>query len=127
MTKLSDLDLDALRRAVAWGHGFQQRNPQIKVFPDPMPAEGTQAWLELAKHLASNAQSHHLGLKPWQQCPLDVEATGGFATNADEIALCERMRALNISLYEPDPPSAIANATHAQGRRKATRSARVRK
>jgi hypothetical protein len=107
--KLSDLDLDALRRALAWGVGLQQRNPQIKVFPDPMPTEGTPEWLKLAEHLASNAQSHSLGLKPWQSPPLDVEATG-CANNDDEIALVQTMLDLGISIYEPDPPTAIADA-----------------
>ena len=39
----SDLDLDALRRALDWGHAFQRREPQLKLFPDVMPAEGTPA------------------------------------------------------------------------------------
>jgi hypothetical protein len=30
---ISDRDLDALRRAVAWGHAFQKREPQIRLFP----------------------------------------------------------------------------------------------
>jgi hypothetical protein len=109
MTTISDLDLDALRRALAWGVGFQQRNPQLKVFPEPMPKEGSPAWLKLAEHLASNAQSHSLGLKPWQSPPLDVEVTG-CANNDDEIALCQHMRDLGISRYEPDPPTAISEA-----------------
>jgi hypothetical protein len=108
MTSLSDRDLDALRRAMAWGYGFQKREPQLKLFPDVMPEEGTPKWLALARHLASLAQSHHLGLKPWQTAPIDI--TDGAAANADEIALCQRMRDLNISIFEPDVPAAIDNA-----------------
>jgi hypothetical protein len=109
MTELTERDLDALRRALTWGVGFQARNPQIKVFPDPMPEEGTPEWLKLAEHLASNAQSHHLGMKPWESPPVVVEATG-CAGSDDEIALCQHMRDLGISRFEPDPPSAISNA-----------------
>jgi hypothetical protein len=108
--KLSDRDLDALRRALIWGRGYQQRNPQLKLFPDPMPAEGSQAWLELAEYMAGRAQAHHLGLKPWQCGPLDIEATG-FANNADERALWQTLHDLGISIYEPDPAAALDNAT----------------
>jgi hypothetical protein len=119
MTKLSELDLDALRRAIAWGHGFQQRNPQIVVFPATMPTEGTPEWLELAQHLASNAQSHHLGLRPWQTPPIHADNH----CKPEEIALLETMISLNISRYEPDPPAAIDAATLRPG---ATRGRRQR-
>jgi hypothetical protein len=71
--KLSELDLDALRRAIAWGRGFQQRNPQLRIFPDVLPMEGSAPWLELARYLASHAQTHHLGLRPWEVPPIDVD------------------------------------------------------
>ena len=124
---ISEIDLDALRRAVAWGHAFQKREPQIKLFPEEMPTEGTHAWLELALHLAALAQSYNLGLKPWQVAPIDVD-DAAFA-NPDEIALRRRLRDLNISIYEPDVPTAIANATHRHdqraSRRKVPRRAKV--
>jgi hypothetical protein len=107
--KPSDHDLDALRRALLWGVGHQQRNPQIVVFPDPMPEEGSAAWLRLAERLVSNAQSFHLGLKPWQSPPLDVELTD-CAGSEDEARLVQTMHDLNVSIYEPDPPTAIAAA-----------------
>jgi hypothetical protein len=110
---ISDLDLDALRRALLWGHAFQRREPQLKLFPDPMPAEGTPAWLKLAQYFASLAQSYHLGLRPWQTPPIDVDDH----CKPEEIALRQTMRDLNISVYEPDVPTAIANATHRASRR----------
>jgi hypothetical protein len=126
MTNLSELDLDALRRALLWGVGFQTRNPQLVVFPNGMPKEGSPEWLTLAKHLASIAQSHHLGLKPWQSGPLDVAETG--ANHPDEIALVKTMHDLGISIYEPDVPAAIDAAIErrdvARVRRQAKRRAR---
>jgi hypothetical protein len=122
MTELSDRDLDALRRALVWGVDLQKRNPQLVVFPDPMPEEGSAAWLKLAEYLVSNAQSFHLGLKPWQSPPLDVELTG-CAGSEDEATLVQTMHDLNISIYEPNPPSAIAaaleqrDATHTRPRK----------
>jgi hypothetical protein len=114
-TMISDLDLDAMRRAIDWGRAFQMHEPQIRLFPDPMPAEGSPAWLDLAERLASIAQTHTLGLKPWQSPPIDVDATG-FANSPEEIELCRRVRDLGISIFEPDPATAIAEATHQRHR-----------
>jgi hypothetical protein len=87
-----------------------------------MPKEGSPEWLGLGKHLVSIAQSHHLGLRPWQSPPLVVAETG--ANTQDEYALCQTMRDLNISICEPDPPSAIDAAMQ---RRDATRMRRQAK
>ena len=126
---ISDLDLDALRRAVVWGAAFQKREPQLKIFPEVMPVEGTAEWIALARQLAEIAQSHALGLRPWQCAPIDVDDDavahpGVYGCRPDEIALRRTMRELNISVCEPDPASAIANAeagADARPRRKARR------
>jgi hypothetical protein len=120
---ISDRDLDALRRALVWGRAFQKREPQLKIFPEVMPAEGTPEWFALARYLAALAQSYNLGLKPWQLAPIDIDESG-FA-NADERALCQTMRDLNISIYEPDVPTAIADATHQRAHAAPTRRARL--
>jgi hypothetical protein len=113
VTPLTDRDLDALRRAVEWGKGYQRREPQIIVFPTPMPDEGTPEWIELATGLAATAQFFTLGLKPWQTEPLYVHDDGviddtGWGRRSDEVALRRRMLALGISIYEPDVPAALA-------------------
>jgi hypothetical protein len=110
-------DLDALMRAVEWGKGYQLREPQIVVFPTPMPDEGTPEWFELATRLAATAQYHTLGLKPWQTEPANVHDDcvtdpGGWGSRPDEVALRRKMIALGISIYEPDPAAAIAKAGH---------------
>jgi hypothetical protein len=112
-TTISECDLDAMRRTLDWARDYQTREPQIRLFPDPMPAEGTQEWLDLAERLASIAQSHNLGLRPWESPPIDIDASG-FANSPEEIELCQRVRDLGISIFEPDPATAIANATHAR-------------
>lgn len=112
---ISDRDRDALRRALLWGERFRKREPQIKVLPAVMPAEGTAAWLALGERLAAQAQAYSLGLPPWR-CPPVVVADDAVADpdcygrKPDEIALRQTLRALNISVFEPDVPGAIASA-----------------
>jgi hypothetical protein len=115
--QLTNDDVAALRRAVAWGKGFARREPQLVVFPTPMPDEGTPDWIELAQRLAAEAQYTTLGLKPWQTEPVHVVDNGhvdpsGWANRPDEVALRRKMLALGISLFEPDVPAAIARAEH---------------
>jgi hypothetical protein len=116
---ITERDLDALHRAMDWGEHQQKREPQIKLFPEEPPLQGTPAWFALAKHLAALAQTHTLALRPWQCEPVDVEDDAVADPNVygcrpDEIALRRKMRALNISVFEPRPPAAIADAENAQ-------------
>jgi hypothetical protein len=112
MPELTERDLDALRRAMKWGVGFQAREPQLRVFPDVMPAEGTEEWIKLAMHLVHSAQVSSLGLMPWQVPPCDADdvAHGGWGGKPDEVELRQKMIRLGISVLEPDPPAAIAKA-----------------
>jgi hypothetical protein len=110
-TTINERDLDALRRAVLWARDFQLREPQIRVIPDVMPEELSSEWFELTERLVAVAQSHNLGLRPWQSPPIDVAASG-FANQPEEIELVRRMIDLGISAYEPYPATAIASATH---------------
>jgi hypothetical protein len=114
---ISERDLDALRRALLWGEAFQKRESQLKLFPETMPAEGTPAWLALAERLAALAQSHNLGLRPWQCPPIDVDDDAvadltGWACKPEEIALRQKMRDFGILKFEPDPAAAIATAAY---------------
>jgi hypothetical protein len=118
---ISDLDLDALRRALLWGSAFQKREPQLKIFPEVMPEEGTPEWFALARHLAALAQSHTLGLRPRQVPPIDVDDAGWDCRPE----LRQTMRDLNISIYERDVPTAIANATHQRAHAAPTRRAKL--
>ena len=129
MTPQTDLDRDALRRAVEWGKDYQRREPQIKVFPSPMPLEGSPEWIELATYLAVHAQVQALGLRPWETVPCQTENCddahinpNGWGNRPDEVALLRKMIRLGISIYEPDPPAAISRAEHGRAARTATRS-----
>jgi hypothetical protein len=124
MNALTDLDRDALRRALDWGREYQKQQPQIRLFTTAMPAEDTEAWFKLAEHMASLAQSHTLGLKPWQRPPIDIDDDDSWAS-PEEIALRQTMRKLGISMFEPDVPTAIANATHARATRKTPKRVKV--
>lgn len=115
MEKLTPNDVDALRRAIAWGKGYARREPQLKMMPEQMPVEGSPEWTKLATSFAARAQYNTLGLKPWQTEPLHVVDNGvidpnGWGNRPDEVALRRKMLKLKISLFEPDPPAAIAEA-----------------
>jgi hypothetical protein len=105
-------DLDALKRCIGWGKGLQIREPQIVVFPTPMPPEGSDQWVELATRLATNAQAANLGLRPWQVAPCDADDVvhDGWGGKPDEVALRRKMIELGLSIWEPDPTAAIAAA-----------------
>jgi hypothetical protein len=63
---LTEVDIDALRRAVEWGKRYQKSEPQITVLPSPLPPEDTPQWVEVATRVAVMAQAVTLGLRPWQ-------------------------------------------------------------
>jgi hypothetical protein len=106
---ISELDFAALKRAMDWGiNVYQRANPQLKLFRNPLPTEGSEAWINMAQHAAALAQSYFLGLRPWEQPPAD--AVDADCASDQELALCETMRNYGISLYEPNVPSALDNA-----------------
>jgi hypothetical protein len=113
-------DLDALKRAMEWGKGYQRREPQLRMFPGGMmPDEGTEEWIELALYFVSAAQSDSLHLRPWETAPVHTHDDGivdpqGWGRRPNEVALLRKMIALGISIYEPDPPTAIAQAERAK-------------
>jgi hypothetical protein len=114
--KLTPNDLDALRRAMKWGKAFQTREPQLRVWPEVLPDEGTPEWIKLAMYFVSAAQADNLHLKPWQCEPCNVIDDGVanpadcYGRRADEVTLLRRMLSLGVSRYEPHPLVAIAAA-----------------
>jgi hypothetical protein len=113
--QLTPNDLDALKRAIKWGEAFQRREPQLKLMPEQMSIEGSPEWIELATYFAAKAQSQTLGLYPWQCEPVHVHDDGVvdvscYGRRSDEVALLRKMLALGVSIFEPDPPAAIAKA-----------------
>jgi hypothetical protein len=115
---LTEIDLDALRRAIKWGRRYQRNGPQIVVVPQPFPPEGTPEWIETVTRLATLAQSVTLGLRPWQCEPCRTSDDGHidpdcYGRRPDEIALRRKLISLGLSIFEPDPMAALARAERA--------------
>jgi hypothetical protein len=121
-------DLDALKRAMEWGKGYQRREPQLRMFPgDVMPDEGTEEWIELALYFVSAAQSDSLHLRPWETPPLHTHDDGivdslGWGRRPNEVALLRKMIALGLSRFEPDPLQAIDEAERREDRDREVRT-----
>ena len=67
--ELTRNDLDALKRALRWGKAFQTREPQLRVWPEVLPDEGSPAWIALAMYFVRAAHADNLGLRPWETEP----------------------------------------------------------
>lgn len=112
---MTPVNLDALRRCVKWAEGYQKREPQIAVLPHPMPHADTEEWIRIATRLVSVAQSANLHLRPWQAAPIDTCDDGlvdddCYGRRSGEVALRRRMVAAGVSIFEPDPERALADA-----------------
>jgi hypothetical protein len=115
---MTPVDLDALRRCVKWAEGYQKREPQIAVLPHPMPRADSDDWVRIATRLVSVAQSTNLHLQPWQCAPIDTCDDGDvdddcYGRRRSEVTLRQRMVAAGVSIFEPDPERALAEAEHA--------------
>jgi hypothetical protein len=103
MTNLSQIDKDALERAVATVRKSRAEAKRI----DERLAKSD--WFGIATDCAFHAQMIALGLKPWMSPPMFAHIT---EPRRDEqaIALLHRLLAANLSRYEPDPLGALAEA-----------------
>ena len=109
MTKLSDVDRDALTRAIAMARTYPKRDEQIdwKIEYD--------GWQQTARFCAYLCQSRNLGLAVYEFPPcwlLDAEDTEGPAFNGKVQAarLLRRLLGAGLSQYEPDPIAALGAA-----------------
>jgi hypothetical protein len=109
---LTDLDRDALTRAlVACRSESAARSRQLDAKLQAEP------WERVARFAAYSVQIDALRLEPWETAPVrirDIDAALSAPDDArrvrDAARLLQRMLALNISRYEPDPLAAIAEA-----------------
>ena len=115
--KLTPIDHDALARAIAWCETYQRSNSIILV-KNPLPRVGSPAWFEAARYCASFAQRMTLRLKPWDCWPCEtadkVSNPPRYAQRPQEVELRQRMIRLGISIFEPDPLRALAEAEAAR-------------
>jgi hypothetical protein len=105
-TELSEIDRDALSRALAIEH---ERNPagidnDLKQRP----------WEDVARSAAYAVQLRTLRLKPWQALPCEASDAATdppcYGHHPGEVALRRRLVAARLSLYEPDPITALEAA-----------------
>jgi hypothetical protein len=105
-TELSEIDHDALTRALA-----MEREQDPAGVDDDLQR---QPWEAAARSAAYHCQCRALKLKPWLAPPSDA---GDVVTHApcyghrpEEVALRRRLLATGISIYEPDPLGALEAA-----------------
>ena len=112
-------DRDALKRAIAMaramdGETAQRVDLNLKYSP----------WQEAAEHAAYQCQMRTLKLRPWQCPPMDsddeISPKGMYGGTPQEVGLRRRMIVLGLSVFEPDPLSAIAEAEAARNSARAS-------
>jgi len=106
-TELTAADTEALERALRLMLGGKKNREHFEQLLEQCD------WLEAATSASYIAQIRALKLKAWQSPPCEDfgdEIGPGYGHSKGEVELRQRMRALNISLYEPDPRAAITAA-----------------
>jgi hypothetical protein len=104
-------DKDALRRAIEMAKTL---DPAIVQAVEAMLKSRT--WQEAAEYACYHCQVKSLRLRPWQAPPLrsddvvDPATAGMYGGKPEEVALRQRMIALGLSEFEPDPLTAIEHA-----------------
>ena len=111
-TELTTADLDALRRAfeTARAESDEEREHLDSI-------EAREGWESAAQSASYHLQCRNLRLKVWEAPPMHVhgdEIGQNYGTKAKEVKLKRRMLALGISIFEPDPISAIERVESAR-------------
>src|SRR6516225_3801643 len=110
-TELTGSDIEALQRALAV---VRAESVEDAARLDSLAER--KGWFEAASTAAYRCQVRSLRLKPWHCPPMDCGDTvfknGGYGNTEKEVRLKLRMKALGISIYEPDPVEAIEKAEH---------------
>jgi hypothetical protein len=109
---LTAADIDALTRALETMRAVSEED---RAHYDAILKK--RGWRETATRAAYNAQIKSLGLRPWQAVPFEaadeVDEAGGYGRTAEEVMTKQRMLAAGLSLFEPDPKSALQAAEEA--------------
>ena len=108
-TELTAIDIEALQRAL---EAVRAESLEDAVRLDSLAER--KGWFESASVAAYRCQVRSLKLRPWHCPPMDcgdvVFKNGGYGNTAKEVRLRLKMKALGISIYEPDPIGAITKA-----------------
>ena len=112
---LTATDREALERAIAMKRQMSEADRlQVAGMLKEKP------WRETAEFCSYGCQCDRLQLKPWQWPPCEVDPDWAEYTDDDHhgriaaARLLERMLALGISRWEPDPVAAIVEAERAR-------------
>ena len=102
-------DKDALRRALVAARALDAQTAQAV---DTMLKSRT--WQEAAEYAAYHCQMRVLKLRPWQTPPMishdEIDPEGRYGGTEQEVGLRQKMLALGVSIFEPDPLAAIERA-----------------
>jgi len=115
MTKLSDVDRDALKRCIEMARTYPGRDEQISW----KLGKGGCSWQDTAKFCAYLCQSKnlHLEIQEFPPCWLldaaDVQGPS-FKGKVQAAKLLRRLLDAGLSQYEPDPIAALAAAEKLQ-------------
>jgi hypothetical protein len=108
-------DKDALARAIEMAKTL---DPVYSAAVESKLTSG--AWEEAALYACVHLQSQALRLRPWM-CPpchandaIDLAEGDHYGNKPGEVALRQRMIALGLSVYEPNPLEAIERAERAK-------------
>jgi hypothetical protein len=98
-------DRDAFTRAIAWA----RQHDRAAEIDRTLEQEGFE---EAGRTASYAAQCENLKLRPWQAPPCHCRATDSdpntYGCRPEELALRNRLLAAGLSVYEPDPPAALA-------------------
>ena len=112
-TELTAADIEALERSLA---AVRAESVEDAARLDSLAER--KGWFEAASTAAYRCQLRSLQLKPWHCPPMDcgdvVFKNGGYGNTGKEVRLRLKMKALGISVYEPDPIGAITKAEDAR-------------
>jgi hypothetical protein len=100
-------DRDAMRRAIELTRAENAgRREQIDA------KLKTESWESVGAFASFHRQSHALRLKPWEAPPVasDDVVHDRYGGRPREVALRQKMLALGVSVFEPDPLRALAEA-----------------
>ena len=102
-------DKDALRRALVAARALDAQTAQAVE-----TNLKTSTWQEAAEYAAYHCQMRVLKLRPWQTPPMishdEIDPEGRYGGTEQEVGLRQKMLALGVSIFEPDPLAAIERA-----------------
>jgi uncharacterized metal-binding protein len=102
------VDRDALERAIEIASRDPKRAEQIKSMLEGDQWSKPRPWEEVAKFAADLCQRKALDLKPWETAPC-------YSGDPRAAKLANKLLSSGLSVFEPDPLTALAAAKKRRG------------